>query len=64
MENRNGNLVLTRRSGESVIVSIGGEQIMEINVGEVIQGRCKLCFSAPRHVIICRKEILNREVAR
>ena len=46
-------LVLTRKSGERVLV---GEDI-EVVVLEVEGDRVKLGFTAPRYVPICRAEI-------
>ena len=48
-------LVLTRCVEESIII---GKDI-EIKVTEICRGRVKLGITAPRHISIMRKELLN-----
>ena len=55
-----GNLCLTRREGETVVLhSLAGERI-EIEVAEVIGGKVKLLFHAPSSVLINRGEVQKR----
>jgi carbon storage regulator len=54
--NGNGNLVLTRKKGESVII---GDNI-EVTVVEIGgEGRVRLSFNAPSDISIHREEVYN-----
>lgn len=51
-------LVIRRRAGESVLI---GDNV-EIQVTEIGPTRVKLCITAPREVVVMRKEVkLTRE---
>jgi carbon storage regulator len=49
-------LVLTRKEGESILI---GDDI-EVTVSEVRGGRIKLAISAPREVLVMRREVAER----
>jgi carbon storage regulator len=51
-------LVIRRRAGESVLIGDG----IEVQVTEIGPSRVKLCISAPKDVLVLRKEVkLTRE---
>ncbi|MEQ9411442.1 MAG: carbon storage regulator CsrA [Fuerstiella sp.] len=50
-------LVLSRKPGESIQI----DDDIFVTVAEVRGGRVRLAISAPRHVRIVRKEILERD---
>lgn len=51
-------LVIRRRAGESVLI---GDEV-EIQVTEIGPTRVKLCITAPKEVVVMRKEVkLTRE---
>lgn len=49
-------LVLSRKSSEGIVVSIGG-QVVKLIVVEVRGDKCRLGFDAPHEVQIDRREI-------
>ena len=51
-------LVIRRRAGESVLIGVD----VEIQVTEIGPTRVKLCITAPKEVVVMRKEVkLTRE---
>ena len=48
-------LVITRKTGESVIIGNG----IEVSIVEIQKGAVKIAISAPREVTIMRKEIIK-----
>lgn len=52
-------LVLSRRLGEQVIVSVGGHRIV-VQVVDVTPGRVRLGVVAPDQVIVDREEVWKR----
>lgn len=55
-------LTLTRKPGESVIITVAGIEI-EVGVSRVGPGRTALVFTAPPEAIIDRKEVTERKRA-
>lgn len=48
-------LVITRKEGESLLI---GDNI-EINISKIADGNVKIAISAPREMIILRKELVT-----
>lgn len=58
---RGGNLVLTRRVGESITFDLGGGESIELTLVHLGLGKAGLAIRAPLAVRILRNEILTRE---
>ena len=57
-------LTLTRREGESLILSIDGIEPIKIMLAEIKSGsQARIAIDAPKAVSIQREEIADREVA-
>ena len=54
-----GHLVLTRRVGESVIVT-NGDDVMRVTVVRNTGGQVALMFDAAKHITVHREEIHQR----
>jgi carbon storage regulator len=52
-------LVLSRKRGEKVVVSIG-DQVAVLEVLDLAGGRVRLGVSAPPEVVVHRSEVWNR----
>ena len=53
-------LTLTRKPDESIIIGDGEDQI-EVTVKEIRRNQVRLVITAPNHIKIFRKELLDRE---
>lgn len=53
-------LTLTRKPDESIIIGDGEDQI-EVTVKEIRRNQVRLGITAPNHIKIFRKELLDRE---
>lgn len=53
-------LVLSRKINESIVMIIGGEKITITVVDKNSKGEARLGITAPRHIPIFRKELLER----
>lgn len=53
-------LVLTRRKGERVVISVDGKVLVTIVVTMVAGGQATLAFGADKSVRIDREEVSNR----
>jgi carbon storage regulator len=53
-------LLLSRKSGQSIVLRIG-EDVVEITVIQLKDDQVRLGIEAPRHVIVHRKELLNKQ---
>lgn len=49
-------LVLSRRVGESIVISVGGARVT-VKVQKILGDQARLCFDAPREVQIDRLEL-------
>ena len=55
-----GNLVLSRKDGESVHIVVNGVSVLVITVVEVGRGRCRLAFLGDRDIVtVLRSEIVE-----
>lgn len=50
-------LILSRKAGEKIVISLPGGQQMLIAVTALSKSQCKLGFEAPKNVNIVRGEI-------
>lgn len=57
----NGNLSMTRRPGEKIIIGTGPDQVV-MTVVAINGGQAKISFSAPRSVSIDRSEVRERKL--
>lgn len=53
-------LVLTRRTGESLFVTLTDGSVVEVFVASVRGNSVRLSIKAPRHVQIWREEVAER----
>lgn len=53
-------LTLTRKPDETIIIGDGEDQI-EVTVKEIRRNQVRLGITAPNHIKIFRKELLDRE---
>jgi carbon storage regulator CsrA len=52
-------LILTRKVGEEVVVTLPSGDELSLFVTRIIQGTVKLGFVAPDHIKIDRREVLD-----
>ena len=52
-------LVLTRESGDVVVIMVEGEEHIYVKIVGVRGGKVRLGFQAPRHINIVREEIIG-----
>lgn len=55
-----GNLVLTRKVGERVVIRLADGRLVTVEVLEIDRGRVRLDLSAPREIVIHREEVWLR----
>lgn len=53
-------LVLSRRPGESIILTLPSGETIRVTVVKIDRGKMKLSFTAPENVRIMREELLPR----
>lgn len=56
-------LVLQRNPGESVLIYIDGLEPIEVKLIDSRKGFSNLGFTAPRHVRILRRELVDRDAS-
>jgi carbon storage regulator CsrA len=49
-------LVLTRKIGETIIISPPGQPDIKFTIMSIRQGRIRIAFDAPKEIIIMREE--------
>ena len=54
-------LVVTRRRGESVIITVGGQFVAEVKIVGAGYNKVRLGIEAGQHVRITRKELADAE---
>jgi carbon storage regulator CsrA len=54
-------LVLTRKSGEAVVVSLPSGPVVRVVVCSVVDGKVRLGFQAPPEVEIVRENAIKRQ---
>jgi len=59
MSENNGCLVLTRRAGERIILTVG-DTVIELETLGINRNQVRLGFKAPRSVAIVREEIIGK----
>lgn len=62
-----GNLVLSRKKNETIIVAVEGHEPIEVTVVEIRGDRVRIGLIADRQVVIHRKEVwdaIQREKAK
>ena len=52
-------LALTRREGESIILTVDGKTI-KVELHQIRNGQAKVAIDAPKEVEIVREELLNQ----
>jgi carbon storage regulator len=53
-------LVLSRKTGERIVILVPGQESITIDTLSAQPGRVRLGFTAAKHIIIHRQEVLDR----
>lgn len=61
MDKKNGNLILTMKIQDKVMIR-SQEGLIEITLKEIIRNQCKMSFNAPQAIKIDREKIYHNKM--